>query len=127
MAWWNGLDDAFPEAPRARALKPYRLQGGDWRGGRITAVDTNTITVSVRAEQSYEQSYVVSKTLYTHAAVGNACACRIGNLGPAVAIANYLITEIRDAHFAGEEHTAARPNWGAVGYELTNESPYWEQ
>jgi hypothetical protein len=112
---------------KARPLKPWRVVGGDWRGGRVVAVGGATIDVEIYAEQHMRRTYTIAKALSPVAAVGDACVCRIGNLSPVTALANYVIVEVKPASFCGRvQHTAASPNHGHVNYSLTNESPYWD-
>jgi hypothetical protein len=106
-----------------KALKPWRVVAADWRGARVTAVDETTITLNVRAEQSIVRSYQIAKSLFLGAVVDQPCIVRIVNVGSGCD--NYVIGEVRSAGWAGHAHTETSPNWVAVSYELTNESPYW--
>jgi hypothetical protein len=104
--------------------RPDRYVAGAWRGARVTAADELTVTVSVRAEQSYVQTYVISRSLYPSPVVNGAIVVRIVNEG--APIPDYAIAEVRAARFVGRiEHSTERPNWGHVEYALTGEEPYY--
>ena len=107
-----------------KALKPWRVIGGDWRGARVTAVGATTLTLSVRAEHSIVRTYGIAKALFLGATVDAPCIVRILNVG--AGCDNYVIAEVRSAGWAGHAHTSTQPNWGHVGYSLTNESRYWD-
>jgi hypothetical protein len=106
-----------------RALKPWRVVHLDWRGGRITAVADETITIELRAEQSIIRSYVVALALYPEAAEGAAVICKIAN--PGAGTDSYIISEVRGASFCGYGHSSAAPSWGHIAYEMFGEDPYW--
>jgi hypothetical protein len=110
-----------------RPLKPWRTTGGDWRGGRVVAINGQAITIRVRAEASYVHEYTVDRALFRDPPVlEGACVVKVGNLSLQTAVPDYLITEVRGAQFCGViESTADRENWGHVAYQLTGESPYW--
>jgi hypothetical protein len=106
-----------------KALKPWRVVAQDWRGARVTAVGSTTITLSVRSEQHITRSYEVAKALYLGATVNAPCVVKI--LNPGSGCDNYIVGEVRSAGWAGHAHTSEHPNWGHVEYSLTNESPYY--
>lgn len=109
---------------RVRAMKPPRAVGGDWRGGRIIAVDGATLTVRLRAEANVERDYTIAKALYPNGIVNDPIVARISNAGSA--LADYIMAEVRGTTFlGGAEHTEAHPNIGHVPYWLTGESEVW--
>ena len=107
---------------KARPLRPWRAIAENWRGGRIVAVRESEIDVLLRAEQSYEHVYTIARSLFPSAYVNAAIVARLAPVTLATAIADYVILELRGTKFCGLEEGTI----GAVSYELTNESAYWE-
>jgi hypothetical protein len=109
----------------ARARKHWRTVGGDWRGGRIDALTDTTMTITLQAESWCTAPFTVARAMHPEASLNGAVACRLAN--PGAPIADYLIAEVRPAQFCGGiDSTPDNPNVGAVAYDLTGESEYYE-
>jgi hypothetical protein len=117
---------------RNRPRKPWRAIAGTWRGGRVTAINGDQVTLRVRAEHATIAEYVVDASVFAsgHAPTLNgAVAVRfaIAAVNDTTAIADRVVVEVRSAQFVGRiESTPEAENFGAIAYELTGESPFYD-
>jgi hypothetical protein len=92
------------------------------------AVRETEIDVLLQAQAAFQHVYTIARAMYPDCSVNDPIVARIGNLGPAVAIGDYIVVEVRSTRWCGRiESTPEHPNVGRVPYELTGESSmHWE-
>jgi hypothetical protein len=120
---------AVPQRPEgARPLKPARVVHQNKRGGQIWAINGDTITIRVHAEQHSLRDYDVPRSLIPHTViVGDACVVTVAGAWP------YTITAVSGARFAGPAPVnqaasvaAGTFSPGHIEYTKADGGPYWE-